>query len=401
MEDEYINLLKWCAQKAGVRFLVISRWPEEGFQEVRIHSEGTFYGINTSLNWHNLNSVNNADEARAHGYISNNFQNIFFDRAHRIIKDMLIRSKQEGFEFYNGKLARLKKVDIKSGNSPSDEVLEIHIDYTSYFSHIGTNMHFQGYHYSYEAFNDELPLSTELKWPNSSNWKDSLEKSSFANIFAIHLFLYNEYEILYINRSKVGQESGKWNSTVNGIMEFSENNPDCIANIPNVNATAYRETLNELNIIIDQSKIRWIGLGATLDRCEPFLVGVCKIIDRKDSIAKTAVEGMEQRELYDKNKSNFRIKNIHSIPLRSVIKKEDINLGPFSFTLPIPLQLKKNLQSLILDKIINRQEKISFRKNEKWTDSGAASLLLCLAHLCSRERLFKILKELKMEIEEM
>lgn len=400
MKDEYIKLLKWCAQKAGVRFLEISRWPEEGFQEVRVHSEDTFYGINTSLNWHNLNSLNSVIEARNQGYISNEFPNIFFDRALRISKDMLIRSKQEGFEFYNGKLARLKKVDIKSGNSPSDEVLEIYIDYTSYFSHIGTNMHFQGYHYRHQAFNDELPLLAELKWPVSSNWKDSLAKSPLANIFAINLFLYNEYEILYVHRSKVGQESGKWNSTVNGIMEFSENNPDYIQNIPNAGSTAYRETFNELNIRIDQSKIRWIGLGATLKRCEPFLVGVCKIVERKDDVAKKAVEGKEQRELYEENKGDFRKKHIHSIPTRSVIKKEDLNLGPFSFTIPMPLQIRKNLKNLIREKIICKQEKISIRKNEEWADAGAASLLLCLAHLCSREKLNNILTKLRIEMED-
>ena len=99
-------------------------------------------------------------------------------------------------------------------------------------------------------------------------------------------------------------------------------------------------------------------MGATLNRCEPFIVGVCKIVDQKDSIAKKAVGGKEQREIYEEARSDFRKKAIHSIPLRNVIKKENLNLGPLSFSIPRPLQIKKNLKNLIREKIIYRQEKI-------------------------------------------
>ena len=165
------------------------------------------------------------------------------------------------------------------------------------------------------------------------------------------------------------------------MMEFSEDKPDFFNNIPHVGATAYRETLGELNIVIDPSKIRWIGVGATYDRCEPFITGVCKISDRKNEIARKAIQGYEQREICEEYKTNFRRKIVRAIPIRNVIRKEDMNFGPLSFSLPIPLQITKNLKSLIRDKIIHRREKASFRTNEEWTDSGAASLLLCLLSL--------------------
>ena len=72
MED-FHNLLKWCIKNSAVNLLEISEWPEEGYKEVIVHNDNTFYGINPMFSWKNLESVQSAAEARNLGYLSDDF----------------------------------------------------------------------------------------------------------------------------------------------------------------------------------------------------------------------------------------------------------------------------------------------------------------------------------------
>jgi len=141
------DLLKWCAEQAGVKLLEISRFLKDGFRDVVVVSDDTFYGIYPAFNWKDLHSVKSADEARGRTDLSDDFSDAYFERARRIALDMQQRSKREGFEFYNGKLARLKSITVQEGESPSDQVLELKIGYTSYFTALGTNIFYDGYQF--------------------------------------------------------------------------------------------------------------------------------------------------------------------------------------------------------------------------------------------------------------
>jgi len=260
----------------------------------------------------------------------------------------------------------------------------------------------------------EPPLPEELKWPLCSNWHAALAQSPLANHIAVHLFLYNDWEIVYIRRGQVDQVPSLWNSTVNGVMEFKEDNPDLIDGKPDIGTTAKRESLYELNVEINPKEIRWMGIGATLDRCEPFVVGVCRIPDRLEQLAKNALLGREQREISEGNKG-FRRKAMRAIPTRSELRKEDINLGVVSISLPIRVRLSAKPESIIREKVIKRQELPVFAtvlprtirscfsrvhllpKTQMWSDGGSASLLLCLAHLYSSDKLQRVLMKLKNE----
>lgn len=229
------------------------------------------------------------------------------------------------------------------------------------------------------------------------DWRTVLSQSPLANDLAIDLFLYNDWEILYVHRGQVGQQSGLYNSTVNGTMEFSKENPDVLDGQPNIGQTAKRETEYELKTEIDPGNIRWIGVGATLDRCEPFIVGVCKISDRREQIARKVLEAVEQREVTNVSGKTLCQKDVRAIPIEYEVLTKDFSFGAVSFTIPYRVKRPVGLKRLIREKIMQRKEKFPFRQDEEWTAEGAASLLLCLAHLYRTDKLCHVLEDLRSE----
>ena len=396
--DELANLLIWAARRAGVSLLEICPYPDDGFEDVRIVRDDSFYGINPAFTAGHLDLMTTFDQALDNQLLSSDFSETYFNRFRRIAIDMRQRSTSEGFEFYNGLLARLKKVTVEQGHSPHQPVLSVTIGGTSYFTAIGTNIHFGGYDY-HLTHSQESPLPQRLHWPSTSDWGKALEISSLANALAIHLFLYNEREIIYVRRGKVGQSTGLWNSTVNGVMEFSHDHPDMIAGKPDVRATAQRETSYELDIDIDHRNIKWLGMGATLSKCEPFIIGVCKTPQSKSDIALAALESSEQREIDDKAKRTSREKEIRAIHRKFAVRTTDVSFGVGSLTIPYQITTPARLRQVVQQKVLQRSEKSFLQRDTGWTDAGAASLLLCLAHLSNRSELQNTLEALKREYE--
>ncbi|MCK4246979.1 MAG: NUDIX hydrolase [Methanomicrobia archaeon] len=377
------DLLKSCAYQAGAQLLEVCQNPYDGFKRVSINLDEEFYGISQKINWYNLNSIPNFTEAREKKYISADFPELFYNRFRRIAPDVCERSKEKGFEFYNGKLAKLKNISITKGKSPIDQILQLTIGYTSYFTAIGTNIHFDGYRYQYCKDRDpESTLPEEFRWPRLGDWRNELSKSPLANDLAVDLILYNDEGILYVERDRVGQQSGKCSSTINGVMEFLKKNPD-----KSIEDTAKRETRYELGIEIEPKEIKWIGVGATLERCEPFIIGIYKISENREEVAKKALGASEQREVSTHLKCT-RKKDIRSIP---VYGRRDfpLSFGPKFIKIQKVVSLGKSVDmDLVMKKILRRD------KSEVWTDEGATSLLLCLTHLYDTKWLCRTIEDL-------
>lgn len=406
------DLLNWSSQSAGVRLLELPRSLEIGFSEVRVEMDGSLYGIDPDYTWEDLKRLPSAAEARNSGLLSEDFQDTYFERSRRIALDRTAHSAKTGTPFYNGKLARLRGVSIRTGRSPGDEVLALQVGYTSYFTGLGTNSHFQGYRYRYETdLPDEPGLPDELVWPalvpasGRPDWRAALSESPLANPLAVHLFLYNDWEILYVRRGmRVGQQPAMWNSPVNGVMEFSDVACDLVDGEPSIHLTASREAKEELGLVLDSSTIRWIGLATNLYRCQPFVIGVARIPQRKKEVARSALEANTEVDRLERagprGTLTGRRTAVSAISAEWDIQRIDVSLGPFSLTIPLLKGYTPWLKSVIRDKVLQRQEKIRWsRRRETWTPSGAASLLLCLAHHCGEERIEYVLQDLRREME--
>lgn len=395
MMNDLNNLLKWYADQAGMRLLEICQNPQEGFEDVVITVDKSFYGIHSSLTPDHIETINHENSENFDNLFTEDFPREFIPRFFRIATDIFHRSKIEGFEFYNGTLARFIDASVKIGRSPHQPILNLKVGGTSYFTAVATNIHIRGYEFRYLQKPNEPCLPKEADWVSALNWRESIKTSSLANALAIHLFLYNDQEIIYVRRGKVGQSSGLWNSTVNGVMEFASDNPDIVSGKPDIRATAVRETLYELNMEIKPQNIKWIGLVASKDRCEAGLIGVCKTHLSKSQIAKVALEGREQREIGEKSKSIYREKEFRAIFRNWDVKAKDISFGVGSLTIPYHISSPTNLSKMIREKILQKKERVVFQRDSHWTDSGATALLLCLAHLSNQNELINILASIK------
>jgi hypothetical protein len=410
--ESFESLLKWCAQEAGVQLLEVPRSLETGFSEVEVETDGSFFGIEPDYDWKDLEDLSSAAAVRASALLSEDFQDVYFERARRIALDIRARSATTGSLFYNGKLARLKAGGVDAGRSPGDEVLTLQVGHTSYFTGLGTNSYFRGYQYRHTDLPDEPPLPEGLVWPASplatsgAGWPAVLSESPLANPLAVHLFLYNDWEILYVRRGiRVGQQPGMWNSPINGVMEFSDQACDLVDGRPSIHLTASREAKEELGLTLDTSRIRWLGLAATLDRCQPFVIGVTRISERREEVARSALQGngeVHHVETASRRRMLIagRSKAVSAIATRWDIRRADVSLGTFSFTIPVPRGYPARLKSVIREKVLGRQENIGLsRRGEEWTRSGAASLLLCLVHHCGEGQIEHVLRDLRREIE--
>jgi len=399
--SDLADYLIWAALQAGVKLIHVSSNIQAGYEDVKIIDDESFYGIKPEPYFTNndIDKISSFSQASQTQKLSQDFSEKYFDRFRNIALDMYEeRRDNKDVPFYNGSLARLKDAYVEQGHSPSRSNLILTLGKTSYFTSIGTNLFFDGYNYKYSSNPDEQPLPEKWRWSTKDDLEEALRESPLANNLAIHLFLYNDREIIYVRRGKVGQNTSLWNSTVNGTMEFSEDNPDIIDGKPNVGKTAERETEYELGINIDHKDIKWLGLGVTISKCEPFLIGVCKIAKTRDDIKSAIDDALEGEEIDDEQSKDFREKVIRVIGRKYYFLKEDISFGVGTLSVPHRIIIKANMKKLIRQKVIQQTEKIIFQKNQSWTGSGAASLLLCLAHLSNTKRLQKLLENIKYKI---
>jgi hypothetical protein len=404
--ENNLELIKWCLEQTGVKLLEICQQPEEGFERVNTNCDFTLYGINPKpeFDWDKIDVVRTAEDARFGKYITHDFPDIFYERSQRMGCDMLKHSKKNDIPFYNGKHAKLKELYSEGGKLPRNQVLNLKIGYTSYFTEIGTNIHFNGYDYRYCDLPPEPQLEDRIRWPILPDWRKALKESLLANDLAVDLILYNDSEVLYVRRDKVGQESGKWSSTVNGVMEFTDEEDDRIDGLPDIYNTAKRETKNELNIDIDPSQVFWIGVGASIDRCEPFLVGAYRITENREKVEKLANKATEKGEVSNRIEKGVYRKEVRGIQYNRDSPEVTINIGKGKSTVglaklraPSPTQRVTTLKQLICEKIINKIEihEGSSRPKEPWTDEGAGSLLLGLIHIYGMEKISQLIAELK------
>lgn len=362
-----------------------------------------FWGIRPAPVFANdmLDAPPSYKQAKSKNLISSEFPELLWERSMRICQDLKKRSVEEGFEFYNGDLARLLDVIVTEGQSPIDQVLKVELGHTSHFTSVGTNQNLSGYQYKHFERSPENPLPVGFNWAND-NWKSMLADSLLANTLAIHLILYNDEEILYVRRGKVGTYADTYNSTVNGVVEFSDHGGDSP-----LETTARNETQRELGIAVDPTSIKWIACGTTFERCQTFLSGVCRIKERRQEILQQAVHAPEGREIAEnssKLRPLVRHKQIFAIPRLGEVKFESLGLG--TITLPIPTRfiLPKRAKRVLVEKVIHREERAYQWLRKKavgnWHPGGSFTLLLALAHLVERDLFSKVVEKIHVEHED-
>lgn len=400
--DELENHIRWAARRAGVYLLALCRDSHEGFQELECEIADTFYGIQPEPAFNNrmLHELPSYADAIPRGIVSSDFPEPLWNRALSIAADMKARSKDEGFEFYNGHLARFSDAFITEGKSPLNQVLHLRLAHTSHFTSIGTNQHFTGYKYQKTAKPHESPLSSTLNWAHE-RWQQALRHSPLANTLAIHLMLYNDYEILYVCRGKVGTSSGFYNSTVNGVVEFTTDKPRSDI----LSFTAANETAREIGLTIEPSNIRWLACGVTTDKCQPFLSGACRVKERIADILPSMLLAPEQREIRERSarsSAHSRLKDLFTLPRRFEIAQIAIGVGLKQLHFPYRIVLPYSMTRTIRDKVLNRcefrQSDLWTRRRARWHQSGAATLLLTLAHMSDHTELLHSLRKLRRHV---
>ena len=110
--------------------------------------------------------------------------------------------------------------------------------------------------------------------------------------------LYNDFEIIYVRRGKVGIYEGVLNSTVNGVVEVPISKSTLeLFQIDPIGYTAKMETFEELHLEIDPKKIRWLACAATLDENRVSLLGMAKTEKRTKEIMSLNEAAREGREV--------------------------------------------------------------------------------------------------------
>lgn len=193
--------------------------------------------------------------------------------------------------------------------------------------------------------------------------------------------LYNDFEIIYVRRGKVGIAEGVFNSTVNGVVEFPPNDHEReIFRRDPIGYSAYKEALNELYLDIDPTKIRWLACAATLDESRVSLLGM-------SIIEKRAREILEMKEAAREGREVEEIKWIP--PKYSLSWLSNISLQPLPWiAMNAPdVAWKKSISLATVKKLLNTTRKGKSDTNnrtsrsDEWHPLGAATMLLVLASL--------------------
>ena len=307
---ELLDHLHWYANRMGVQLLAVSPEPRYGFRKILVNDKRDFYGVvpRPRFDFNDLSITVSQKEAIEQGLlIGDQFVDNFWYRMISIGRDKLARTRDlnnvRGFgsEFYNGELARFLGLKILPGNSDFDPILSIDIGRTSHFTSVATTQTVNGYTYEYSSdLPSEPPLSVEEKWVGE-NWEDKIRNSRLANTLSVQLMLYNDFEIMYVRRGKVGIWDGVLNSTVNGVVEAPQDNRErgAFEKDP-IGYCVKKETHNELYLDIDPKAVRWLACAATLGESRVSILGMIRVEKRAKEIfgmKEGAVEGREVEEI--------------------------------------------------------------------------------------------------------
>ena len=383
--QELLDHLHWYTNRMGVQLLALSPEPKYGFRKVLVNDTHEFYGVapRPQFDFKDLSTTISQQEAIEQGLlVGNHFIDDFWYRMVSISRDKLARTRDPnnirgfGSEFYNGELARFQGLSILPGNSDLDPILAIEIGRTSHFTSVATTQTIGGYSYEYSSdLLTEPPLRTEENWVGEK-WDEEIKSSRLANTLSIQLMLYNDFEIIYVRRGKVGIWDGVLNSTVNGVVEVPQNahEKDAFEKDP-IGYCARRETLDELYLDIDSNKIKWLACAATLDESRVSLLGMIRIEKRAKEILNMIEGAREGRE----------VEEIKFIPRKYSLSEIPISFQPIpwvGFNLP-NVAWKKKIGPATLKKILNttRKSKLEPPDSDVWHPLGAATLLLVLAAL--------------------
>jgi hypothetical protein len=385
--QELLDHLHWYTNRMGVHLLAVAPEPRYGFLEVKINNTGQFYGVvpRPRFDSKDLAKEISEKEALEQGLlIGNQFIDDFWRRMVSIARDKLARTRDptnvrgSGSEFYNGELARFRGLKILPGNSDLDPIVELEIGGTSHFTSVATTQTLNGYTYEYSSVEShEPPLDPQERWAGK-NWQHKIQHSRLANTLSIQLILYNDFEIIYVRRGKVGIAEGLLNSTVNGVVEFPladyAHEREMFLRDP-IGYTAHLETLYELHLDIDPRKIRWLACAATLDESRVSLLGMSRIETRaKELFVRAKEAAREGRE----------VEEIMWIPRKyslGWLSSFSISALFLSWDLP-EIVLKRSISPATVKKLLNTTRKGNLAsKSDEWHPLGAATMLLVLASL--------------------
>lgn len=388
--QELLDHLHWYTNKIGVYLLAVCPEPRYGFREVRVNDTHQFYGVvpRPRFGVKDLATEISQREAIEQGLlIGDQFVDDFWRRMVSIARDKYARTQDPnnvrgfGSEFYNGELVRFTGLKILPGTSDLDPDLELEVGRTSHFTSVATTQTLHGYAYEYSSEKTyEPPLDPQERWAGK-NWQEKVQYSLLANTLSIQLMLYNDFEIIFVRRGKVGIAEGVFNSTVNGVVEFPTNahERDIFQRDP-IGYTAHLETLYELYLDIDPRKIRWLACAATLDESRVSLLGMCKIEKRVKELLEMREAAREGRE----------VEEIRSIPRKydlSWLSYVTLNIVPF-LELQFPdIAFKRSIKPWTVKKLLSTTRKgesdtgSRASRSNVWHPLGAATMLLVLASL--------------------
>ena len=375
------ELIQWYAEKIGVQILAACVQPG-GFDEVFLDDTGIFYGVlpKPDFDASDLSTEISQQEAINRGLlIGERFVDNFWHRMITISKDKLSRSQDPNqtrafkSEFYNGHLIRFMGLKTALGANSPTPFLNIQTGRTSHFTSVATTQTLNGYSYLFpvDSSSTALPLPNYERWVGK-DWKTKIKHSCLANTLSIQLMLYNDKEIMYVKRGKVGINAGVLSATISGVLEIpNEEEQQELFWLDPIGYTARKECFEELNLEIDANKIEWLACAVTLAECRVSLLGIYKTEYDLDSLKLKIPEAI----------SGYEVEKIHSLPIKYQLK----NVKKPSPSDPILHDITELdsigdatiLNILYSTKGVTIHQPINPPK-DKWHELGALTLLLTI-----------------------
>lgn len=349
MASELQANLCWLADQAGFRLLALPP-ARSGFASVECVQRPQFYGISIDASAAEIATTDYA-EAVARGFVLGGYPPELYERARVIVTDMAKRARREGFDFFNGAVARILTV------RHDDEQLKIEFERTSYFSDLNLA-------YRYEPVDRSLPVLDTLPgnyfWVEG-DWRQRLPLSPLAKQANVQLIVHNDEELFYILRGRVAFGRQVVSGLPSGSVE-----PDDDPYAPLHELAIRKEAREEMGI--ELGDVSWLGFGARRSDCGILLLGTAKVeLDREglERSIRTASEGAECGELL-----SFRWREAAEDPAL--------------------------LEQALSEKLVARTEHPG---GHRWNSIGPASLLLCVASLVDEQLLNDCVRRIRIRSE--
>jgi hypothetical protein len=232
---------------------------EKGFTDVSVRGRERFYGISQTHSPEEIIS-SEYEEALEKGMISAGYSPAFFERARRVIEEMIAKSRRDNFTLFNGPIARL----VFSSFNEEKDALVLILEPSSYFTFLGESAGGYRYQLLADKYPDEEPLPDFLLW--TTDPQEMINSSALSNGLSVQVMLYNNEEILYALRGNVATHKGKMTASAAGWIEIEEGSLHDLHN-----HTACKEAHEELGIEIGE--VSWGALGAITSDCDLQLLG--------------------------------------------------------------------------------------------------------------------------------